>query len=86
LVCLYEQGEFKHAFKAPVKKGVIAVAISPNGKFAACVGMDDKHSMAVLDLESQTVVKLDETTNKLITKIKWRDNKEIITVGINFYG
>lgn len=74
------------AFKAPVKKGVIAIAISPNGKYAVCVGMDDNHGMAVIDLENQTVVKVDKTTNKLITKLKWRDNKEIIAVGINFYG
>jgi tricorn protease-like protein len=73
-VCFYEQGQFIYSIKAPVIKGVIAIAISPNGKYAACVGMDDKHSMAVIDLESKTVVKLDKTTNKLITKLKWRDN------------
>ena len=86
MVCFYEKGDFKYAIKAPVIKGVIAIAISPNGKYVACVGMDDNHGIAVIDWESKTVVKLDKTTNKLITKIKWKDNTEIIAVGINFYG
>jgi hypothetical protein len=33
-----------------VKKGVIAISISPNGKFVVCVGMDDEHGIAVIDL------------------------------------
>ena len=74
------------SIKAPVKKGVIAIAFSPNGQFVACVGLDEKHGMAVLDLKSKSLVSLEETTNKLITKLKWRNDREIIAVGINFYG
>jgi hypothetical protein len=86
LVCVYKGGEFYNEFKAPVVKGVIAIAISPKGEFVACVGLDDKHGMAVIDLKSGKVAKLSETTNKLITKIKWKNDEEIVTVGINFYG
>jgi hypothetical protein len=48
LVCVYKGGEFFKSFKAPVVKGVIAIAISPNGENVACVGLDDKHGMAVI--------------------------------------
>ncbi len=86
MVCVYKEGEFFKSFKAPVIKGVIAIAISPNGENVACVGLDDKHGMAVIELKSGNIVKLSETTNKLITKIKWINNEDIVTVGINYYG
>lgn len=37
-------------WKGPVKKGIMCVGISPAGKRAACVGMDDKHEIAIVDL------------------------------------
>jgi hypothetical protein len=50
LVCLYENGKFTHNFKSPVTKGVIALSISPDGSRGVCVGMDEDHYVAILDL------------------------------------
>jgi hypothetical protein len=40
LVCLYKDAKLVHKFVAPVKKGVLTIAISPDGKKAACAGME----------------------------------------------
>ena len=29
---------------------------------------------------------IEKSTNKLITKLKWKDENTFVTVGINFYG
>ncbi len=50
LVCLYRGGEFVYSFKAPVKKGVISISISPNGSLGVCVGIDEDHTIAIFDL------------------------------------
>ncbi len=40
----------------------------------------------MLDLDGKSFVSIEKTTNKLITKIKWINDKEFAAVGINFYG
>lgn len=70
-MCLYKDGQFEHSFKAPVTKGVIAVSISPNGKLGVCVGMDENHEIAVLDLYNKELLAREKGGRKVITKIKW---------------
>ncbi len=56
MVCLYRNGKFEEYFKAPVTKGVISVSISPNGLLGACVGIDEDHTIAILDLTKKIVL------------------------------
>ena len=72
-------------FHAPVKKGVLAVAISPDGRRAACAGLDDDHHVAVLDLKTGKVLACEKGTKKVITKIVWTSNNNFVTVGICHY-
>lgn len=50
-VILSKEGRVIRKWRAPVKKGVMALAISPSGRSAVCIGMDEKHQIAVIDLE-----------------------------------
>lgn len=50
LVCLFRDAKLIKTFNAPVKKGVLAIAFSPDGTKAACAGMDDDHEVAVINL------------------------------------
>lgn len=74
-----------HTFIAPVKKGVLAVAFSPDGKKAACAGMDDDHHVALLDLVGKTIVRVVKGTKKVITKLIWISDSSFVSVGICHY-
>lgn len=55
-VCLSKDERVIRKWRAPVTKGVMALAISPSGGLAVCVGMDDKHQLAVIDLEKDNKI------------------------------
>ena len=67
LVILSQKGKKKNEWRNAVTKGVLCLAISPSGDKAVCVGMDDDHTVAVINLS---------TSNSVITKGK--GGKEII--------
>lgn len=75
LVCLFRNGKLDKTFSAPVKKGVLAIAISTDGTQAACAGMDDEHHVSVLDLESGKIMATVRGTRKVITKIIWLSSR-----------
>lgn len=54
LVNYYRNAKLINSFKAPVTKGILALAISPDGTKAIAIGMDDYHEIALLDLEQGT--------------------------------
>jgi WD40 repeat protein len=85
LVCLFKNKKLLKTFTAPVKKGVLAVAFSPDGKKAACAGMDDDHEVSVLDLVSFKVLFTVKGTKKIITKIVWLSNSQFASIGISHY-
>lgn len=60
-----------HSFKGPVKKGILACAISPDGTFGVCAGMDDDHLVALLDLKNGRVVSSKKGGKKVILKLGW---------------
>lgn len=84
-VCLFRDAKLVRTFIAPVKKGVLALAFNPDGKRAACAGMDDDHEIAILDLDKGTVVAKTKGTKKVITKILWTSLSNFVTVGICHY-
>lgn len=47
------------------------MSISPNGKLGVCVGMDENHEIAVLDLVNKALLAKEKGGKKVITKIKW---------------
>lgn len=63
----------------------MAVAFSPDGKKAACAGMDDDHHVAVLDLVGGNILKVVKGTKKVITKIIWTSNSTFASIGISHY-
>jgi microtubule-associated protein-like 6 len=85
LVCLFKNQKLLKTFAAPVKKGVLAVAISPDGKKAACAGMDDDHCVAVLELDTGKLLTMVKGTKKVITKIVWISNSQFVSIGISHY-
>ena len=52
-------------------KGVLALAISPDGTKAVAAGMDDNHDVAVIDLEKGTVIAKKRGGSKVILKLGW---------------
>ena len=72
---MFRNGKLDKTFSAPVKKGVLAIAISKDGTKAACAGMDDDHHVSVLDLESGKVLATVRGTKKVITKIVWLNER-----------
>ena len=73
------------SFLAPVTKGVLALAISPDGSKAVAAGMDDDHYVAVLDLEKGTVITKQRGGKKVILKLGWVSNDEFVSVGIRHF-
>lgn len=71
---LYVNGKLNYEFKAPIMKGVLAVAISPDGSLAACAGMDDDHCVALLDLRKMRVLTVQKGGKKVILKLGWINN------------
>ena len=84
-VCLWRNTKLKHKFKAPVKKGVLAIGISQSGELAACAGMDDDHYVSVMDLESGKTLATLKGGKKVILKLAWISNKQFVTAGINHF-
>lgn len=66
-----KDGKVKQRFRAPVTKGVLAVAISPNGERAVCAGMDDDHHVALLKLDQEKPLAKAKGGKKVILKIGW---------------
>ena len=85
LVNYYRNAKHVHSFKAPVTKGVLTLAISPDGGRAVAVGMDDEHWIAILDLEKGTVLAKSKGSRKVILKAGWINNNEFVTIGIRHY-
>ena len=74
-----------YTFKYPVTKGVLALAISPDGSKAVATGMDDDHMVAVLDLKKGTVIAKQKGGKKVILKAGWISDEEFVTVGIRHF-
>jgi hypothetical protein len=64
-----------HTFNAPVKKGVLALAINPRSDLAACAGMDDDHLVTLLDLKKGTILSSVKGGKKAILKMGWVSDK-----------
>lgn len=71
LVNYYVDQVLKFTFKGPVKKGILACAINPQGTLAAVAGMDDDHQVAVLDLKTGAVRAIKNGGKKVILKLGW---------------
>lgn len=85
LICLFRDKKLILSFKGVVKKGVMALAFSPDGTKAACAGMDDDHHVAVLNLDNGSVIATQKGTKKVITKIVWTSNNAFVTAGISHF-
>ena len=66
-------------------KGVLAVAISPDGNRGVCVGMDDDHMIGLLDLQKGMLISTAKGGKKVILKMGWVSNSEFVTIGINHF-
>lgn len=85
LVNYYRHAKLVRTFKAPVTKGVLTLAISPDGTKAIAAGMDDNHEIALLDLEQGTRLAKEKGGRKIILKVGWVSNDEFVTVGIRHF-
>lgn len=72
-------------WSAPVTKGVLCVGISPSARLGVCVGMDDNHEVAVIDLARGGVLHKAPGGREVITKVQWASEEEFITVGIRHF-
>jgi len=66
-----------------VDKGVLCIGISPKGKYGVCVGLDDEHHIAVLDLVNKKVIVKQKGDKKIPTRVKWISEDRFVVVGIN---
>jgi len=64
---------------------VLSVAISPDGKRGVCVGMDDDHEVALLDLTEKKVLSKKKGGKKVILKLGWVNDNQFVSVGINHF-
>lgn len=68
---MYKDGKLDKIFSHPVKKGVLSISINHDGSRAVCVGMDDDHHIALLDLNTGKKLSEVKGSKKLIMKILW---------------
>lgn len=85
LVNYYVNQKLTYTFKAPVKKGVLACAISPDSELGVCAGMDDDHVVTVLDLKKGKVLSSKKGGKKVILKLGWVNDSEFVSVGIKHF-
>lgn len=86
LVVLSQDGVSKCQWRNAVTKGVLCCSISPSAKKAVCVGMDDDHIVAVIDLsESSKVLAKEKGGKEIILKCEWVDENTFVTAGIKHY-
>ena len=69
-------------WKAPLKKGICAVAFSPDDKKLACAAIDDDHYVAVLSVVDGTILAREKGDKVPILQIIWTDDSSFTSVGI----
>lgn len=70
-----------------IQKGIATVSLSPDGSRVAAVGLDDDHTVLVIDVEKQTQIVHERGDSARIADINWNStagadcNNEFVTVG-----
>lgn len=73
MLCVFRDGVLDKTFPHPVTKGILSVSINHDGTRAVCVGMDDDHHVALLDLEKGSRIAYVKGTKKVVLKILWTE-------------
>ena len=72
-------------FKAPLERGIAALAFSPSGKILAAVGMEDDHNIALYNLQVNAVICSVKGDREVIINLGFISETEFVTVGIKHY-
>jgi WD40 repeat protein len=77
-------------FKGYLTKGVIALGFSVNGDKLAAIGLDDTHQISIFDITAKSkkggvVLMQDKVGPDVVTDIKWRNDSDFVTVGVNHF-
>ncbi|CAD8200325.1 unnamed protein product [Paramecium octaurelia] len=81
-----ETKEVKCQFKAPLQKGIIAMAFTPNGKRLVAGAVDVDHSLAVFDVSGKgAVLWSDKSGPDVIVDLRWNTDDAFVTVGVKHY-
>lgn len=72
-------------FKAPLEKGIGALAFSPNSKVLAATGMDEDHSVALYNLQTNSLICCVKGDKEVITDMAFTSDSEFVTSGIKHF-
>jgi len=73
--------QVKHRFKGKIRRGVACLSFSLDGKRLAIVGVDNKHSIAIYDLQTETCITHSVGDTSIIAAIEFKKDNEFVTVG-----
>ncbi|CAD8171847.1 unnamed protein product [Paramecium pentaurelia] len=76
------------SLKGYFTKGILQLAFNDSGDKLAAIGMDDCHQLCVFDIitKSQTggtLLVRDQIGKNIVTDIKWKNDSEFVTCGLN---
>lgn len=65
--------------------GTSTICFSPNGKRIICSGLDDDHTIFLIDTDSQSIVAKTTSGNSKVLDIAFKSDTEFISVAIKHY-
>ncbi|CAG9325772.1 unnamed protein product [Blepharisma stoltei] len=72
-------------FKQPLEKGISAIAFSPSATKLVAIGMDDNHSVAIYNLQSNSLICTTNGDREIILDVGFISENEFITTGPKHY-
>ena len=72
-------------FNAPLEKGIGALAFSPSGQSLLAIAMDDDHSLALYNLETNSLIISTKGDREKIIDVAFISEKEFVTTGIKHF-
>ena len=72
-------------FKAPLEKGIAALAFSPSGSILAALAMDDDHHVALYNLRTSSLICAVKGDREVVTDMAFTSETEFVTTGIKLF-
>lgn len=72
-------------FKLPLERGIASLAFSSSGTKLVAIGMDDEHSVAIYNLQSNSVIVCSKGDREVILDAAWTSETEFVTTGPKHY-
>ena len=72
-------------FRGHLEKGIKSLSFSPSGDFLAGLDMNQYHSLAIYDVNNQSLVAICKTDPAMVLQVVFKTETELVTVGAKHY-